>query len=133
MNHKLEQNETEIDDLLEEYDFSKAKPGRHRGFKGALVRVFEDGTEQVIELSPRNNTINLSPEAIRLIIEALEYRIEAYQRRLEEGSLDESESEVINNLVVLAALSQELKKSLEMPALSSLRKDPIRSERGVWG
>ncbi|PIG94847.1 hypothetical protein CSQ79_04520 [Gloeocapsopsis sp. IPPAS B-1203] len=77
--------------------------------------------------------MNLSPEAIRLIIEALEYRIEAYQRRLEEGSLDESESEVINNLVVLAALSQELKKSLEMPALSSLRKDPIRSERGVWG
>lgn len=75
MNHKLEQDETESDDMLEEHDFSNAKPGRHRGFKGSLIRVFEDGTEQAIALSARNDTINLSPEAMRLIVEALEYRI----------------------------------------------------------
>jgi hypothetical protein len=50
INHKFEQDETEAEDMLEEYDFSKAKPGRHRGFQGSLIRVLEDGKEQVIEL-----------------------------------------------------------------------------------
>ncbi|AFY32454.1 hypothetical protein [Calothrix sp. PCC 7507] len=44
---------------LEDYDFSNARPGRHRGFKGSLVRVLEDGTEQAIESKPRNNTVNV--------------------------------------------------------------------------
>lgn len=56
MNHKLEQDEIESEDMLEEYDFSNAKPGRHRGFRGSLIRVLEDGTEQVIELTPKNDT-----------------------------------------------------------------------------
>jgi hypothetical protein len=38
------------DEMLPEYDFSKAKPGRHRGkFRGQYIRVLEDGTEQAIE------------------------------------------------------------------------------------
>jgi hypothetical protein len=48
--HKFEQDETEAEDMLEEYDFSKAKPARHQGFQGSLIRVSEDGKEQAIEL-----------------------------------------------------------------------------------
>lgn len=48
--HKVEQDESDVDNMLEEYDFSNAKPGRHRGFKGTLIRVLDDGTERVIEL-----------------------------------------------------------------------------------
>lgn len=48
--HKIEQDESAVDDVLDEYDFSKAKPGRHRGFKGKLIRVLGDDTEQVIKL-----------------------------------------------------------------------------------
>ena len=53
--HKIERDESDVDDMLEEYDFSNAKPGRHRGFKGKLVRVLDDDTEQIIELKPRND------------------------------------------------------------------------------
>ncbi|MFB2892480.1 hypothetical protein ACE1CI_06000 [Aerosakkonemataceae cyanobacterium BLCC-F50] len=41
--------------MLEKYNFSNAKPGRHRGFKGSLIRVLEDGTEQAIELKPKSD------------------------------------------------------------------------------
>lgn len=42
-------DELESEEMLEEYDFSGAKPGRYRGrFKGTFVRVLADGTEQTI-------------------------------------------------------------------------------------
>jgi hypothetical protein len=42
-------NELENEEMLEEYDFSSAKPGRYRGrFKGTFIRVLADGTEQTI-------------------------------------------------------------------------------------
>ena len=40
--------------MLEEYDFSHAKPGRYRAFKGKLIRVLDNGTEQVIELKKKD-------------------------------------------------------------------------------
>ena len=44
-------NELESDEMLEEYDFSGAKPGRYRGrLKGKFIRVLPDGTEQEIGL-----------------------------------------------------------------------------------
>jgi hypothetical protein len=47
---KAETSDSDQDEeMLEEYDFSKAKPGRYRGaFQGQLIRVLEDGSEQVI-------------------------------------------------------------------------------------
>jgi hypothetical protein len=38
------------DEMWAEYDFSTAKPGRHRGkFHGQYIRVMKDGTEQTSE------------------------------------------------------------------------------------
>lgn len=37
-NQKPEVDESNLDDMLDEYDFSNAKPGKARGFKGKLVR-----------------------------------------------------------------------------------------------
>lgn len=48
-NQKAKVDESDSDDMLDEYDFSNAKPGRYRGFKGKLIRVLDDGTEQIIE------------------------------------------------------------------------------------
>lgn len=48
-NQKTKVDESDSDDMLGEYDFSNAKPGRYRGFKGKLIRVLDDGTEQIIE------------------------------------------------------------------------------------
>lgn len=59
MNRRFEPDETEVEDMLEEYDFSNAKPGRHRGFQGSLIRVLEDGTEQVIESKLENDSLNV--------------------------------------------------------------------------
>lgn len=43
-------NESEPEDMLNEYNFSKAKPGRYRGVsQGKFIRVLADGTEQVIQ------------------------------------------------------------------------------------
>jgi hypothetical protein len=48
--HSPDPSEPDSDEMLTEYDFSKAKPGRHRGnFQGRYIRVLEDGTEKVIE------------------------------------------------------------------------------------
>lgn len=54
MNQKTELHEFDSDDMLEEYDFSHAKPGRYSGFKGKLIRVLDNGTEQVIELKKKD-------------------------------------------------------------------------------
>ena len=52
-------SEPDLDEMLAEYDFSKAKPGRHRGtFQGRYIRVLEDGSERVIETKDRNPTVD---------------------------------------------------------------------------
>ena len=59
--------------------------------------------------------MNLSPKAIRFIIEALDYRIKAYQERLMVEDLDEDEaSDITNDALFLESLRQELAKSLEV-------------------
>lgn len=59
MNHKLEQDEIKAEAMLAEYDFNNAKPGRHRGFQGSLIRVLEDGTEQVIESKSSHDSLSV--------------------------------------------------------------------------
>jgi hypothetical protein len=63
--------------------------------------------------------VNFSPKAIRFIVEALEYRIEAYQKQLETGNLNDDEvSDMTNDMMFLESLSQELKKELSTIAPS---------------
>ncbi|MCC5626028.1 hypothetical protein [Nostoc sp. CHAB 5715] len=63
--------------------------------------------------------MNFSPKAIRFIVEALEYRIEAYQKQLETENLNEDEvSDITNDMMFLESLSQELKKELSTIAPS---------------
>ncbi|MBH8554195.1 hypothetical protein I8751_17860 [Nostocaceae cyanobacterium CENA357] len=57
--------------------------------------------------------MNFSPKAIRFMVEALEFRIEAYQKQLETENLNEDEiSDITNDMMFLESLSQELKKAL---------------------
>jgi hypothetical protein len=59
--------------------------------------------------------MNLSPKAIRFIIEALDYRIEAYQQHLQLENLDEDEaSDMTNDALFLESLRQELAKNLQV-------------------
>jgi len=57
--------------------------------------------------------VELSPKAIRFIINALDYRINAYQERLKLENLDEDEiSDITNDFMFLEALSEEMAKTL---------------------
>jgi hypothetical protein len=57
--------------------------------------------------------VELSPKAIRFIIEALDYRINAYQERLKLENLDEDEiSDITNDFMFLEALREEMAKTL---------------------
>jgi hypothetical protein len=57
--------------------------------------------------------MNLSPKAIRFIIDALDYRIKAYQERLKLDNLDEDEAaDITNDSLFLGSLLQELEKEL---------------------
>ncbi|MEH2184042.1 hypothetical protein [Nostoc sp.] len=63
--------------------------------------------------------MNFSPKAIRFIVEALEYRIEAYQKQLERENLNDDEvSDITNDMMFLESLSQDLKKQLSTIAPS---------------
>lgn len=58
--------------------------------------------------------MNLSPKAVRFIIEALDYRIQAYQEQLDSELLDEdTASDIGNDAMYLETLRQELIKSVE--------------------
>ncbi|MBW4450809.1 MAG: hypothetical protein KME38_29290 [Spirirestis rafaelensis WJT71-NPBG6] len=57
--------------------------------------------------------MELSPKAIRFIINALDYRINAYQERLKLENLDEDEiSDITNDFMFLEALREEMAKTL---------------------
>jgi predicted site-specific integrase-resolvase len=61
--------------------------------------------------------VNLSPKAMRFTVEALEYRISAYEQQLERTDLQENESsDLTNDLMFLESLLQDFKKALEIPA-----------------
>jgi hypothetical protein len=58
--------------------------------------------------------MNLSPKALRFIIEALDYRIQAYQVQLESNTLDEDmASDIGNDAMYLETLHQELIEALD--------------------
>lgn len=58
--------------------------------------------------------MNLSPKAIRFIIEALDYRLKAYQERLKVEDLDEDEvSDITNDAGFIEALRTEMAKTLK--------------------
>jgi hypothetical protein len=58
--------------------------------------------------------MDLSPKALRFIIEALDYRIQAYQGQLESNTLDEDmASDIGNDSMYLETLHQELTKALQ--------------------
>jgi hypothetical protein len=61
--------------------------------------------------------MNLSPKALRFMVEALEYRVAAYEQQLETSDFQEDEAaDVTNDLMFLESLLQDLKKSLETPS-----------------
>lgn len=58
--------------------------------------------------------MNLSPKALRFLIEALDYRIKAYEEQMESDSLDEdTASDIGNDAMYLEALRQDLLKAIE--------------------
>ncbi len=60
--------------------------------------------------------MNLSPKAMRSIAEAIEFRIAAYQNRLDSEGLSEDEiSDITNDSMFLESLLQDLKKALAIP------------------
>ena len=60
--------------------------------------------------------LNLSPKAIRCIVEALEVQVASYQTQLERGDLaDDQAADVTNDLMFLEALLQDLKQALARP------------------
>jgi hypothetical protein len=60
--------------------------------------------------------MNLSPKAMRLIVESLEFRITAYQNQLDMEVLSEDEiSDLTNDSMFLESLLQELQKALDVP------------------
>jgi hypothetical protein len=60
--------------------------------------------------------MNLSPKALRYTVEALEYRVAAYEQQLENTDLDEDQVADLNNDVMfLESLLQDLRKALEAP------------------
>jgi hypothetical protein len=60
--------------------------------------------------------MNLSPKAVRFLVEALEFRILAYQTQLDTPDLSEDdESELTNDMMFLKSLLQELQEMQNMP------------------
>jgi hypothetical protein len=60
--------------------------------------------------------MNLSPKAMRSIVEALEFRIAAYQSQLgSEQLLEDEASDLTNDSMFLESLLKEMQKALAMP------------------
>jgi len=87
------------EDMLEEYDFSNAKPGKHRGFKGSLIRVLEDGTEQAIELKPKNARPNVERDRrqISLLLDA--FILEYFETKAGEQGAQELINQVLTEYI----------------------------------
>ena len=68
--------------------------------------------------------MNLSPKALRFIVEALDYHIRAYQEQLESDSLDEdTASDIGNDAMYLEALRDDL--------LETIKKDTSKASANV--
>lgn len=80
--------------------------------------------------------MNLRPKTTRFIIDALDYRIEAYQERLKAADLDEDEeSDITNDSEFLVAIRTEMAKKLKnesAESTSEIEKDSSLSDRTVF-
>ncbi len=60
--------------------------------------------------------VNLSPKAVRFLVEALEFQMAAYQAQLDMPELNEDDaSELTNDMMFLESLVQELKEIRDVP------------------
>lgn len=60
--------------------------------------------------------MNLSPKAMRSIVESLEFRIAAYRDRLDTEGISEDEiSDLTNDSMFLESLLQEFQQALALP------------------
>lgn len=94
-------------DMLEEYNFSNAKPRRLRGFQGSLIRVLEDGTEQVIESKLENDSLNVErgQRQISLLLDA--FVVEYFEAKAGEQGVQALINQVLVDTSVTAiAVSQ---------------------------
>jgi hypothetical protein len=74
--------------------------------------------------------MNLSYKATQLIIEAIEYQIQAYQERLNQEDLDEDEaSDIINDSGFLEALCRDLKENINEGKTPDVIKPSERSSK----
>jgi hypothetical protein len=60
--------------------------------------------------------VNLSPKAVRFVVEALEAQISAYQSELEHEELDDDRAaDLGNDLMFMESLVQDLRQAMEQP------------------
>ncbi len=59
--------------------------------------------------------VNLSPKAMRFLVDALEYRMADYEQRLEQELDEDIASDLNNDLMFMESLHQELQAALETP------------------
>jgi hypothetical protein len=64
--------------------------------------------------------MNLSPKAMRFMVEALEFRIAAYQKQLNAEDVsseidDDAIADLTNDILFLESLVRELRKTLDLP------------------
>ncbi|NEQ98320.1 MAG: hypothetical protein F6K30_16645 [Cyanothece sp. SIO2G6] len=61
------------------------------------------------------NVVNLSPKAMRFLVDALEYRMADYEKRLAQELDEETVSDLTNDLMFMESLHQELQEALKIP------------------
>jgi hypothetical protein len=60
--------------------------------------------------------VNLSPKALRYMVEALEHRVAVYEAQLENETLnDDQVSDLTNDLMFVESLLDDLRKALTAP------------------
>jgi hypothetical protein len=59
--------------------------------------------------------VNLSPKAIRFLVDALEHRIADYEQQLEQESDENVAADLTNDLMFMQSLHQELQAALDAP------------------
>jgi hypothetical protein len=57
--------------------------------------------------------MDLSPKATRAIVDALDYRIEAYQERLSQSEDEDEISDITNDCLFLEAIRGDLAQALQ--------------------
>jgi hypothetical protein len=61
------------------------------------------------------NMVNLSPKAMRFLVDALEHRMADYEKQLEQDLDEDTAAELTNDLMFMESLHQELQAALNAP------------------